>query len=97
MRKYKKSLAQLARCMERLPQALINVSVKGKIPFEEIPEIHRKMELVSKKLGAKGRLLLRYSGTEDIARVMVEGVDQDLVDSTVRDLAELVQKKIGVR
>ncbi len=95
MRKTGKPLAKLARCMERVPQILLNVRVKEKVPFENIPELRREMESISNTLGSNGRLLTRYSGTEKIARVMIEGTDQDIIGSMASRLAALIEQKLG--
>ncbi len=96
MRKTGKTLAQLAKCMERLPQILKNVRVRSKVPFESIPEVQREIDRISGPLGDSGRLLTRYSGTENIARVMIEGADSDTIDTMANDLAGLIEKKLGL-
>ncbi len=95
MRKTGKTLAQLSKCMERTPQVLVNVRVKQKVPFESIPEVQHEIKRISEKLGKAGRLLTRYSGTENIARVMIEGTDQDVIGGMASDLASLIEQKLG--
>lgn len=91
MRASGKSLSKLCKIMEKAPQVLINVRVKVKRPFTEIPEIQRAIQDAEKKLGHTGRVLVRYSGTEPIARVMLEGQDQDLIDNLAMSLSETVK------
>ena len=95
MRKMGKTLAQLSKCMERYPQILVNVRVKQKVPLETIPEVQHKINHISQELGCEGRLLTRYSGTENIARVMIEGTDQDVIGGMANDLASLIERKLG--
>lgn len=90
-----KSLSELAAIMEPVPQQLINVRVKEKPPLEEIPAIKTAVKKAEDVLNNKGRIVLRYSGTEPVARVMVEGTDATLVEKLAADIAEVVQKSIG--
>ena len=92
---YNKSLSELLSKIELYPQVMKNVSVKNKKPFEEMPEIESAVGSVNKRLKNTGRVLLRYSGTENVARVMVEGEDVDLVNSCCEDLAEVVSKSLS--
>ncbi len=88
MRERNKSLSELAGLLELFPQKLINVSVRRKIPFEEAPLLQKAVRDAEEKLGTRGRVLLRYSGTESLVRVMVEGETQDLVDRLTETLAD---------
>ncbi len=73
MQREEKSLSDLSDIMERFPQKLINIRVKEKKRLEECPTVLQQIRKVEKKLGDKGRLLVRFSGTEPLIRVMVEG------------------------
>ncbi len=95
IRYYGKSIRELADGIELYPQILKNVEVKSKPEFSDIPQIQTSLKNIEKKLGKKGRVLLRYSGTESKARVMVEGSDEALVSEVCSDLAHTVQKAIG--
>lgn len=95
IRYYGKSIDELIEEIELYPQVLKNVAVKSKPDFNDIPEISRELKLIEVKLGKKGRVLLRYSGTEPKARVMVEGEDEALVNEVCNDLVEKVQKALG--
>lgn len=90
-----RGLAELVRDYREYPQTLLNVRVGRKVDFREFPEIGRAVETVRERLGDDGRLDLRYSGTEPLARVMVEAGDQELVDSCARHVADAVRKHLG--
>lgn len=92
---YDRDLSELAQEVELFPQRLENVVVQKRVPFEEVPEIKKAMQNAEDKLGKEGRILLRYSGTEPLARVMVEGRDNALVDGLCSDLAIVVNKALG--
>lgn len=92
---YDRDLAELASAVELFPQKMENVKVKNRIPFEDVPEIKKAMVDAEAKLGKEGRILLRYSGTESLARVMVEGRDSKLVNTLCTQLAETVTKALA--
>jgi phosphoglucosamine mutase len=79
------------------PQILLNVRIASRPKFESHPEISRASNRVREKLGASGRLLLRYSGTEPLARVMIEGDDGVLIEELAGELAGVIQNEIGER
>jgi phosphoglucosamine mutase len=89
------SLSEAASGFERTPQILINVSVREKIPFEDSAEIMSAATEVENELGDTGRLLLRYSGTENLARVMVEGRDQAAIENAANRLADVIRETLG--
>jgi phosphoglucosamine mutase len=95
MREKGKPLSELAGLLQPMPQELINVRVSHKTPFEELPEIAEELERAKKELGDKGRILLRYSGTEPKARVMVEGEDDVQVKRLAKRLADLIRKTLA--
>lgn len=90
-----KSLEDLVSGFQRFPQILVNVKVKEKRPFEEVAEIVESSKQVEAELGGKGRLLLRYSGTENLARVMIEGENQTEIERQANWLAEKIQKALS--
>jgi len=92
---YDRDLSELANEIELFPQEMKNVTVLKRVPFEEIPEIKKAMSSAEEKLGKEGRILLRYSGTEPLARVMVEGRDQKLVNTLCQELSDVVKKTLG--
>ncbi len=91
----KKSLSEMTDGFTRFPQTLVNVKVKNKMPFEEVEEIARASKELEDELGEKGRLLLRYSGTENLARVMIEGEHQAEIERQANRLAEIIGKSLG--
>lgn len=88
-------LSELASVMSVFPQELINVDVRSKPNLESIPEIVQSIERAEKKLSDQGRVLVRYSGTQNKCRVMVEGPTQSQTRELCREIAEVVKKNIG--
>jgi phosphoglucosamine mutase len=91
-----KSLTALTEGFSRCPQTLVNIRVKDKVPFETIPAVHAKSEQIANILGNRGRLLLRYSGTEALARVMIEGENEQQVHALADELATVIKNEIGL-
>jgi phosphoglucosamine mutase len=91
-----KALHELTKGFENFPQILVNVPVKVKRPFTEVAAIQKAARDIETDLGLRGRLLLRYSGTESLARVMIEGDSQDEIEKHARELAHVIQKSLGV-
>jgi len=89
-------LSTLLDGFERYPQVLKNVRVSSKPPFAELPDVARHAEEISHRLAENGRLVLRYSGTEPLARVMIEGQDQGEIDALAFDLCETIESAIGL-
>lgn len=89
-------LSDLATIVKRYPQALVNVRVKQKPPLEELSAMHQAVENAEKLLGDAGRVVVRYSGTENICRVMVEGPKQKQVTELANTIADVIKKEIGV-
>ncbi len=81
--------------LERLPQVLLNVAVRRKPPFTEVPVLQHSLQRTEARLSGRGRVLLRYSGTEALARVMVEGEDAAEIDHLARELAEILRTTLG--
>jgi phosphoglucosamine mutase len=90
-----KSLDQLTEGFKRYPQILVNVSVREKRPFSELESVQAVAHEIEKKLGDRGRLLLRYSGTEPLARVMIEGESQSEIEACAYQLASVISESIG--
>ena len=90
-----RTLGQLARQMTRYPQVLVNVRVRSKPELEEIAEVRAEMDRVRGELKGRGRLLVRYSGTENLARVMMEGEDKAMITEQAHRLAAVITKAIG--
>ncbi len=95
MRQRDRNLHELAQVMESFPQVLYNVEVREKRPLSEIPGVKTRTEEIEHTLGHSGRVLIRYSGTEPLLRIMVEGEDEAQIHRLAQDLAELVKKQIG--
>jgi phosphoglucosamine mutase len=88
-------LDALTEGFRRYPQVLLNVRVREKVPFEEVGEVAAAAREVRERLGDAGRLLLRYSGTEPLARVMIEGQSQEEIDALAERLAGVIRRRLG--
>jgi len=97
VRRTGRPLSELVADFERVPQVLVNVSVSRKRPVEDLPEFQKKLDAVEAALGGEGRVLVRYSGTEPKARVMVEGDDEVRVREYAEDLAAELQRSLAGR
>jgi phosphoglucosamine mutase len=95
LREADRPLHELTEGFTRLPQVLVNVRVREKRPFEEVDEIAGCARDVRTQLGERGRLLLRYSGTEPLARVMIEGQRQEEVERLAERLADAIRRSLG--
>jgi len=95
IRNEEKSLGRLTEGFARFPQILLNVRVREKIPFEALPRVQEEAREIQRSMGDRGRLLLRYSGTEPLARVMIEGEDEAKVQAEASSLAALIKAEIG--
>jgi len=95
MKQKERPLDELAKVMEPLPQVLYNVEVKEKRELSEFPEIKKRMKEIEKALDNSGRILIRYSGTEPLLRIMIEGEDEEKLHRFAHELSELVKKHIG--
>jgi phosphoglucosamine mutase len=95
MRRDGKPLSELAKLMIALPQVLVNARVAEKRDIMTIPEIASRVGDVEKKLGNEGRVLIRYSGTEPLLRVMIEGQDKYEITTWANEIAEMVKLHIG--
>ncbi len=95
MREQDKPLSELSQLLEPYPQELLNVPVRCKTPFSECPEIVNAVTAAEAELAGRGRVLLRYSGTENKARVMVESENADQVRRITKELAGVVKKYLG--
>ncbi len=96
MRKKNRLISELTSDIELYPQVLLNVVVSGKKDLKEVPEITRVVENSTLKLADRGRILVRPSGTEPKIRVMVEAEDGNMAKAVAEDIAEVIQKKMGV-
>jgi phosphoglucosamine mutase len=95
MKREDRSLASLVGSFERFPQVLENVQVADKRPIEELPSFMQAVERAEKEFDGRGRILVRYSGTEPKARVMVEGDDERRVAELAKELAGELKRALG--
>ena len=95
MRYYNKKASELVSDINLFPQVLKNAKVKRKTPFENIASIGNALQEANKSLGKEGRVLLRYSGTEPLVRVMVEGERNELVEGICQDLVKIVEAELS--
>lgn len=89
------SLTDLARGFEKFPQILINVRVREKRDYSKIAEIQKEIEAASKNLGERGRVVIRYSGTEPLVRIMLEGEKETEIKKYAETIAARFQEKLG--
>jgi phosphoglucosamine mutase len=89
-------LSELRKVMTRYPQVLVNLKVREKKPLEGLPEVGKLIDKIERHLGQEGRVLVRYSGTEPKARVMVEGPDQRLIQGYADEIAKALERACGV-
>ena len=90
-----KPLSELADMMDVYPQKLINVDVKSKPEVSSLPQVMTVVQQVEAELGDHGRVLVRYSGTQNMCRVMVEGPTLEMTERYCRQIAEVVKSTIG--
>jgi phosphoglucosamine mutase len=95
LREREKPLGELTGGFEPYPQVLLNVQVREKRPFAELPTVQQIARETEEKLSGKGRLLLRYSGTEPVARIMIEGEKQSEIEDYARNIAAVIRQAIG--
>jgi phosphoglucosamine mutase len=95
MLKEGKPLSELTREIDIFPQKLINIDVKSKPKINSLPRLVEVINHVERELGEEGRVLVRYSGTETICRVMVEGPSIDLTEKYCRIISDAVKQEIG--
>jgi phosphoglucosamine mutase len=95
MAESEKSLSDLAAGFIRYPQITINVRVQQKPPIDSVPSIRNAVAAIEHELDGAGRLLLRYSGTENLARVMIEGKDESVIRYQAESLAAVIRNELG--
>jgi phosphoglucosamine mutase len=97
LRESGRSLAELAASVTKSPQVLVNVPVRAKPPLNTLPTVEQVVGRWEAKLEGRARVLVRYSGTEPLARVMVEGDDRMTIDTAAREIVEAIRDEIGMR
>jgi phosphoglucosamine mutase len=88
-------LSEMLAPFRRYPQILLNVRVAKKIDFKNLPAVTETARTVEDRLGEDGRLVLRYSGTEPLARIMIEGPEQGMIDALAEELAVAIRGELG--
>lgn len=89
-------LSKLVEDFKEFPQILLNVRVAKKIDFNQFPEIVNTIENIKNRLGDSGRLNVRYSGTEPVARIMIEGQDRGEIEDCAQQIARVIEKYLGI-
>jgi phosphoglucosamine mutase len=95
MRESGASLGELAQCLVKFPQVLLNVRVKSKPPVDSIADLAERAQSLEAEMNGAGRILLRYSGTESLLRVMIEGEEQARIERMAEELAGIIRRAIG--
>jgi len=90
-----RELADLASELVAYPQVLLNVRVREMKDLTSVPAIADAMERIERRLAGQGRLLVRYSGTEPLLRVMIEGRDQQEIHGWAREIVDCVKQNLG--
>ena len=96
MRRSGKSLSELAACVKLRPQVLVNVRVRERKNLKDIPSFQKALRARQTMLNRVGRLLVRYSGTEPVVRIMVEGEERGMVENIAHELADILREEIGL-
>lgn len=90
-----KSLAELVGDLKVFPQTIQNVRVREKVPFAQVPEIQKAIQAAERELDGNGRIVVRYSGTEALARVMVEAESEERMKALAAGIAAAIREKLG--
>lgn len=91
-----RSLTELISDLKVFPQRIQNIRVREKIPFEQVPEVQLAIQAAQSELDGNGRVVVRYSGTEALARVMVEAESEEKMSALTENIADAIQNSIGV-
>jgi phosphoglucosamine mutase len=95
MRRANREASELASILTLSPQCLVNVDVASRPPLKDLPGVQAAIAAAEKELGQDGRVLVRYSGTQNMCRVMVEGPTEDMTTRLTHAIAEAMKKEIG--
>jgi phosphoglucosamine mutase len=88
-------LEELTRGLEVYPQRLVNIRVREKVALTDVPAVAREIRRAEEEFAGSGRILVRYSGTEPLARVMVEGADREQVETVTARIADAIRRELG--
>ncbi len=94
MKKEGKKASELGSLMEKYPQVLLNLPVKEKIPLERLEGVMDTIESIQERLGENARILVRYSGTRPLCRIMVEGMEQEKIEAAAEEIKEIIKKAL---
>jgi phosphoglucosamine mutase len=90
-----KSLAELISDLKVFPQTILNVRVREKVPFAQVREIQRAIEAAEGELNGNGRVVVRYSGTEPVARVMIEAESEEKMKTLANSISGAIKNALG--
>jgi phosphoglucosamine mutase len=90
-----RTLADLASDLTTYPQVLLNVRVREKVDLKTVPAVAATIDVVESRVAGQGRLLVRYSGTEPLLRVMIEGRQQDEIRAWAQEIVDVVKEHLG--
>jgi phosphoglucosamine mutase len=96
MARTRRSLADLVSDLKVFPQRIQNVRVREKVPFDKVPAIANAISAAERELDGNGRVVVRYSGTEALARVMIEADSEDKMNSLTDSIASAIKTALGV-
>lgn len=96
MKETNNTLSELTNFIKIYPEILVNIKVSEKKPFEKMPEVQKRIIESEKKLSSNGRIFVRYSGTENLARVLVEAETQDFAEKIANEIADEIKKEVGL-
>jgi len=95
MQEEKEPLSELAQIMKSFPQIVMNVDIKRKPDLKKVPKINQAIKDGEKELKDRGRVLVRYSGTQNVCRVMVEGQSQERIEKIAKRIADVVRAQLN--
>jgi phosphoglucosamine mutase len=95
MKETKKTMSELANIFEDMPQVLINCRVSSRVELENIKDYDKILKEKEAELKGEGRIFIRYSGTEPLIRILVEGPDKKIINKIAEDLASFLEKQIS--
>jgi phosphoglucosamine mutase len=91
-----RSLAELISDLKVFPQRIQNIRVREKVPFDQVPEVKRAIDAAKEELDGNGRVVVRYSGTEALARVMVEAESEEKMNALAESISGAIAKTLGI-
>ena len=92
---FEQPLSELSALMKVFPQTVLNIPVKTKPEISTVPQLVKAIEMVEGELGKRGRVLVRYSGTEPVCRIMIEGERQEEIDEYARQIGDVIRDQLG--